>query len=139
MLLVSSELVFFTQTNHGERRGYFWQLMVMYNVVCRIKYHCNVDFNPFLWSWEWVNIREEMMLNYFYYESFLYCSHLVSIWIEKICHGSVALLWHNTKFHQNRMKNKTVLLIASFSVQNFKVSVELWKSYIVQKKKCQFI
>ena len=37
------------------------------------------------------------MLNYFYYESFLYCSHLVSIWIEKICHGSVALLWHNAK------------------------------------------
>ena len=36
-----------------------------------------------------------------------------------------------TKFHQNQMKNKKVLLIARFSVQNFKVSVELWKSYIV--------
>ena len=36
-----------------------------------------------------------------------------------------------TKFHQNRMKNKNVLLIARFSVQNFKVSVESWKSYIV--------
>ena len=36
-----------------------------------------------------------------------------------------------TKFHQNRMKNKKVLIIAHFSVQNFKVSVELWKSYIV--------
>ena len=23
-MLVGSELVFFTQTNHGERRGYFW-------------------------------------------------------------------------------------------------------------------
>ena len=32
------------------------------------------------------------------------------------------------------MKNKKVLLIARFSVQNFKVSVELWKSYIVQRK-----
>ena len=30
-----------------------------------------------------------------------------------------------TKFHQNQMKNKKVLLIAHFSVQNFKVSVEL--------------
>ena len=39
-----------------------------------------------------------------------------------------------TKFHQNQMKNKKVLLIARFSVQNFKVSVELWKSYIVQRK-----
>ena len=29
------------------------------------------------------------------------------------------------------MKNKKVLLIAHFSVQNFKVSVESWKSYIV--------
>ena len=38
-----------------------------------------------------------------------------------------------TKFHQNQMKNKKVLLIARFSVQNFKVSVELWKSYIVDK------
>ena len=36
-----------------------------------------------------------------------------------------------TKFHQNRMKNKNVLLIAHFSVQNFKVSVESWKSHIV--------
>ena len=29
------------------------------------------------------------------------------------------------------MKNKKVLLIAHFSVQNFKVSVESWKLYIV--------
>ena len=36
-----------------------------------------------------------------------------------------------TKLHQNRMKNKRVLLIARFSVRNFKVSVESWKSYIV--------
>ena len=36
-----------------------------------------------------------------------------------------------TKFHQNQMKNIKVLLIAHFSVQNFKVSVELWKLYIV--------
>ena len=32
-----------------------------------------------------------------------------------------------TKFHQNQMKNKKVLLIARFSVQNFKVSVEYVK------------
>ena len=37
-----------------------------------------------------------------------------------------------TKFHQNQMKNKKVLLIARFSVQNFKVSVESWKLYIVK-------
>ena len=37
-----------------------------------------------------------------------------------------------TKFHQNQMKNKNVLLIACFSVQNFKVSVESWKLYIVR-------
>ena len=36
-----------------------------------------------------------------------------------------------TKFHQNQMKNKKVLSIAHFSVQNFKVWVESWKSYIV--------
>ena len=36
-----------------------------------------------------------------------------------------------TKFDQDQMKKKKVLLIAHFSVQNFKVSVELWKSYIV--------
>ena len=36
-----------------------------------------------------------------------------------------------TKFHQNQMKNKKVLLMAHFSVQNFKVSVESRKSYIV--------
>ena len=35
------------------------------------------------------------------------------------------------KFHQNQMENKQVLLIAHFSVQNIKVSVSLWKSYIV--------
>ena len=40
-----------------------------------------------------------------------------------------------TKLHQNRMKNKKVLLMAHFSVQNFKVSVELWKSYIVRVSK----
>ena len=37
-----------------------------------------------------------------------------------------------TKFYQNQMKNKNVLLIARFSVQNFKVSVESWKSWIVR-------
>ena len=36
-----------------------------------------------------------------------------------------------TKFYQNQMKNNKVLLIGHFSVQNFKVSVESWNSYIV--------
>ena len=45
-----------------------------------------------------------------------------------IIHG----YYNFTKFYQNRMKNKKVLLIARFTVQNFKVSVESWKSYIVQ-------
>ena len=35
-----------------------------------------------------------------------------------------------TNFHQNSMKNKKVLLIARFSVQNFKVSV-LLSFYVV--------
>ena len=43
-----------------------------------------------------------------------------------------------TKFHQNRMENKKVLLIECFSVQNFKVSVELWKSYIVHRVEKEF-
>ena len=44
--------------------------------------------------------------------------------------------YNSTKFPQNRMTNKKVLLIAHFSVQNFKVSVELWKSYIVYRDSC---
>ena len=35
-----------------------------------------------------------------------------------------------TKFHQNQMENKNVLLLARFSVRNFKVSVESKKLYI---------
>ena len=43
----------------------------------------------------------------------------------------VIYMYYNfTKFCQNQMKNKKVLLIAHFSVHNFKVSVELWKLYI---------
>ena len=42
------------------------------------------------------------------------------------------MYYNFTKFHENWMKNKIVLLMARFSVQNFKVSVELWKSYIVR-------
>ena len=38
----------------------------------------------------------------------------------------VIYMYYNfTKLHQNWMKNKKVLIIARFSVQNFKVSVEL--------------
>ena len=36
-----------------------------------------------------------------------------------------------TKYHQIQIKNIKVLIIARFSVQNFKVSVESLKSYIV--------
>ena len=55
-------------------------------------------------------------------------------------HGEVVVIhvsYNFTKFHQIRMKNKNVLLMAHFSVQNFKVSVELWKSYIVSALSCQ--
>ena len=38
-----------------------------------------------------------------------------------------------TKFHQNQIENKKVLLIVRFSVQNFKVSEESRKSYIVHE------
>ena len=44
-----------------------------------------------------------------------------------------------TRFHQNQMKNKKVWLIACFSVQNFKVSVKLWKSFIVHKHGIYFV
>ena len=44
----------------------------------------------------------------------------------------IHVYYNFTKFHQNRMKNKKVLLIARFSAQNFKVSVESWKSYILR-------
>ena len=51
----------------------------------------------------------------------------------KLGHVVVPIVYYNfTKFHQNWMKNKKVLLIACFSVQNFKVSVKSWKLYIVQ-------
>ena len=40
-----------------------------------------------------------------------------------------------TKFHQNLKKNNFLLLIARFSVQNFKVAVESRKSYIVHSVK----
>ena len=33
------------------------------------------------------------------------------------------------------MKNKKILLIARVSVQNFKVSEEFWKLYIVRRRK----
>ena len=49
-----------------------------------------------------------------------------------ITHGQSSKGNYNfTKFHQNQVKNKKVLIIAPFSVRNFKVSVESWKSYIV--------
>ena len=37
----------------------------------------------------------------------------------------IHVYYNFTKFHQNWMKNLKVLMIAHFSVQNFKVSVEL--------------
>ena len=49
--------------------------------------------------------------------------HLI---LMKLCEVAVHIGKYNfTKFHQNQIKNKKVLLIARFSVQNFKVSVEL--------------
>ena len=43
----------------------------------------------------------------------------------------IHVYYNFTKFRQNQMKNKKVLLIGRLSDQNFKVSVELWKSYSV--------
>ena len=51
---------------------------------------------------------------------------------EIVVHMYLMDNYNFTKFDQNRMKNKKDLLIAHFSVKNFKVSVELWKSYIVR-------
>ena len=72
----------------------------------------------------------------------------LKFWTEKVAINKTFFVFHSilmkpgevvvihvyynfTKFHQNQMKNKKVLLIACFSVQNFKVSVELWILYIV--------
>ena len=52
-------------------------------------------------------------------------------WRNCSTHGN----YNFTKFHQNQMKNKKVLLIARFSVPNFKLSVESWNSYIVPSLK----
>ena len=53
----------------------------------------------------------------------------------KLCEVIVSHVYDNlTKFHKNQMKNKKVLLTARFSVQNYKVSVESWKSYIVRRR-----
>ena len=54
---------------------------------------------------------------------------LLTLWNSKQKNGLLIKLFC---FHQNRMKNKKVLLIARFCVQDFKVSVESWKSSIVQ-------
>ena len=54
--------------------------------------------------------------------NFFYVFHLI---LMKLGEVVVTHVFYNfTKFHQNRMKNKKVFLIAHFSVQNFKVSVE---------------
>ena len=56
---------------------------------------------------------------------------LLTLWNSELGEILVHLGYNNfTMLHQNQMKKK-VLLRAHFSVQNFKVSVELWKSYIV--------
>ena len=57
-------------------------------------------------------------------KSFCFSSDFDKNWLTYV-------FYNFTKFHQNQMKNKKVLLIALFSVQNFKLSVELWKLYIV--------
>ena len=49
--------------------------------------------------------------------------HLILIYLGEVV--VIHVDYNFTKFHQNWMKNKKVLLIARFSVQNFKVSVEL--------------
>ena len=46
---------------------------------------------------------------------------------------STQVYYNFAKFPQNWMKNKKVFLIACVSLQNFKVSVELLKSYIVRE------
>ena len=72
-----------------------------------------------LWNSEQKN---ELLINLFNF-------HLI---LMKLGEVVVIHVYYNfTRFHQNRMKNKKVLLIARFSAQNFKVSVESWKSYIV--------
>ena len=96
---------------------------------------------------QWDKIRKIVKINRTMYD-FHDSTDTLKFWTEKcainktfVFHlilmklGEVVIIhvyYNFTKFHQNRMKNKKkVLLIAHFSVQNFKVSVELWKLYIV--------
>ena len=50
---------------------------------------------------------------------------------EVVVHMGTTLLQHHQVSSKSDEKQKTFILVR-FSVQNFKVSVELWKSYIVQ-------
>ena len=59
------------------------------------------------------------------YDGLFKIEHDMTMMFVICCSCSYPCVYYNfTKFHQNRMKNKKVLLIACFSVQNFKVSVE---------------
>ena len=63
----------------------------------------------------------------------IYKKNVFHVTLMKLGEVVVINVYYNfAKFHQTQMKNKKVLSIARFSVQNFKVSVELWKLYIVQ-------
>ena len=99
-------------------KKYLW--ISHYFVSCMDMALCMIfTILPTLWNSEQKN---GLLINFFVF-------HLI---LMKLGEVVVIHVYYNfTKFHQNRMKNKKVLLIARFSVQNFKVSVELWKSYIV--------
>ena len=80
-------------------------------------FHDSTDTLKF-WTEEWAINKKKIVF------------HLIFMTLSEVV---VTHVYYNfTKFHQNQMKNKKVLLIARFSVQNFKVSVELWKSYIAR-------
>ena len=82
-------------------------------------FHNSTDTLKF-WTEKWVINKTFFCFSFDFGETWWNCS----------THG-----YKFTKFHQNQMKNKKVLVTACFSVQNFKVSVELWKSYIVHTHK----
>ena len=68
-------------------------------------------------------------------ELFWFSSDFDEIWWS--CSTQCVLQFHQVSSksdekQKNQMKNKKVLLIAHFSVQNFNMSAESWKSYIVR-------
>ena len=99
---------------------YSWRVGTL--VLCHTKYGCTMyDFHN---STDTLKFWTEngLLKNFFVFDPNLMKLGEIVVHVDN---------YNFTTFHQNQMKNKKVLLIAWFSVQNFKVPIESWSSYIV--------